>query len=343
MSLGNSAASRRLYAVKKVDLRRTTRDPDQRFLRWLVDRPAYLLPLLSLYSYIVAATYLDGYLKFFSAQASWFEPGVLRLVSFARAPLILSFFVVTTFCVLAVRKDMSRGKWTALYLVSVVVFVLIAIVKVAADLACDIDISIGAIWDECFVTAVWIFVPPLGRWKYRRAASRIETLNELEEEFCSLKDDPSDKEQKAALSVDIRNISNEIEHRANRWTNKFYWLLLLCAGLNNYLFVCGWIGFDSAFMDSYQLRKAGLTSPDSKRIIFTDGNLSLISKRVGDDIRILLTSNGGADVTELDTTVSKWFRTLGSKEKNAKAKHDGMPATSAPSTEPATPPPSSSR
>ena len=74
---------------------------DQGIFSWLAVRPALEVLLLTLFGYLVAITFLDGYLRFYSASAHWFDPSVFQLIAFARVALFLACCVVILWYLLA--------------------------------------------------------------------------------------------------------------------------------------------------------------------------------------------------------------------------------------------------
>ena len=91
-------------------------DQGKRVFKWLFDHPAYFIPLIALYAYLIITTFAGGYLQYFSAQPHWFDPSIFQLVALARVPFVLALGVVLLLATLMLRADTGRGEWAVLFI-----------------------------------------------------------------------------------------------------------------------------------------------------------------------------------------------------------------------------------
>jgi hypothetical protein len=67
----------------------------------------------SLFLYVVAASYVDGFVKSFGCQAEWFDPSIFQLISFSRIAIVIAALLAGGIWMLMEMRPFTKGWWTA--------------------------------------------------------------------------------------------------------------------------------------------------------------------------------------------------------------------------------------
>lgn len=110
------------------------------------------LAVSSLILYLVVATYLRGYLRFFGAEPYWFNPSFFQLVSFCNVPLIVGIGLIT--CYHFFHKPWLFRPWS--YFLIALIWTITILSLGALNVAAFQNSPIG-LWPLRSIMVSWVF------------------------------------------------------------------------------------------------------------------------------------------------------------------------------------------
>ncbi len=276
--------------------------PEHLSFKWLASHPVYLIPIVSLLAYLIAANYLDGYLRFYSARAHWFEPGIFRLVAFASTPLTVSAILACLFWLLYAKADMPFRYWLALYGLWVVAIGGIIGLSVCASIVFNYVRS-HVVVNHILLFSMYVLLPWAPhflsyRWYLRdkRVGIARSKLDELEG------DAPETEKKRRELRGEITTIDELFERKPPLWLPRYARLISYGGLVLTYIGLSGWMGTGVAFLHMSARPQTRLfTDAVPTQVVFTDGKLALVRKKVGEDMVAFLQTADGSLVAELST------------------------------------------
>jgi hypothetical protein len=258
--------------------------------------PGYVIPFVGLFCYLVAANYLDGYLSLFSAKAHWFDPGIFRLIAFARNPLIISLLIVLLWVRLNQKLSNNLISWLPMYVLYGCVYIILIAGAEVSSIIYNVDRYPFAVWEGLIIIVATLVMLLCARFVVLKLLRRQASHSQ-------------------AGSMSAR-IADRLKASINKIDSRSVNVVFLLSILVMYLAISSQIGTISAVLDRARVQKeAAEKGSEASKIVFTDGSFTLIYKDGGERNHKLFCSADGQVIAELFTPTDLMFMKLDSQKK----------------------------
>lgn len=267
--------------------------------QWLRDFPALWIAGLTVYFYLVAASYFGGFVSFFGAESHWFNPSVLQLAQLSKSGLFASALVAASTGVVVLTASRSGWVWWPIAVLSVPLMLLYCIVAVAANTA----------YGHSWATQKWVLLlVPLqivsallirhSRYWSSEAPRHLKVQLEEAVGFTDrlrarAKFDPAVADPKAALAAidtleEFLRTSPDFKEKEAR----YYVIVGVLGPLIGFVFASFYFGRYHGLTEYQQLLRMRDASPDAQitQLIITDGTASLLRVVDEGEIRTVFSS-----------------------------------------------------